>query len=166
MLISSRLETPRVAGPPSASGVHPLLQGGRLWCDLKYPPSVTPGTVNFNPQMSELAFSPALKQINIQFCDNPRWSLCIASPHALTIYAVLGEIFGFLQKIEVYDTQQIIPTRGDIRYQSREPNASPHSFHGGRRRIEMLGRRRVFYDLCPIGNTQNTYAVRFCEPSQ
>lgn len=159
---------PRVAGPHATAGTqsHPLLQGGRLWCDFKYPPSMTPGTANFNPQMAEIAFAPPLNQINVQFCDNPRWSLCIASPHALTIFAVLGEIFGFLQQKDMYDAPQMTPSRSDVRYQSREQNASPHSFHAGRRRIEMLGRRRVFYDLCFTGSTQNTYTVRLCEPSQ
>ncbi|KJA20929.1 hypothetical protein HYPSUDRAFT_216624 [Hypholoma sublateritium FD-334 SS-4] len=164
----SREHMPRVAGPHAAAGVqsHPLLQGGRLWCDFKYPPSMTPGTTNFNPQLSEIAFAPPLRQINVQFCDNPRWTLCIASPHALTIFAILGEIFGFLQQKDIYDAPQITPSRSDVRYQSRELNASPHSFHAGRRRIETLGRRRVFYDLYFTGSTQNTYTVRLCEPSQ
>jgi hypothetical protein len=150
---------------PGACLLHPFLEPGSVWCDFAYPPSVQPGTPNYNPKLTDTAFSPSLQRVVVYFCDNHRWFVSIAYNQDLTVFAILAEIYRYLQLPDDDDASLIPYVKGDVRTQSRERGAHPHAFHGGRRRIDTLGRRRVFYGLVPSGRDQQTWLLQLSEPT-
>ncbi|KAF8179203.1 hypothetical protein BJ912DRAFT_1146060 [Pholiota molesta] len=155
----------RMTLSPGACLLHPFLEPGSVWCDFAYPPSVQPGTPNYNPKLTDTAFSPSLQRVVVYFCDNHRWFVSIAHTHDLTVFAILSEIYRYLQLPDDDDASHIPYATGDVRTQSRARGAHPHAFHSGRRRIDTLGRRRVFYGLIPSGRDQQTWLLQLSEPT-
>ncbi|KAF8955006.1 hypothetical protein BDZ97DRAFT_349477 [Flammula alnicola] len=168
-LISAHGHGVGVPAPGLAVRLHPILEAGRLWIDLAYPPSMNPSAVNYHPSMTDTAFNPSMSYMQVQFYENPKWSLRIHNPQGVTVFIILNHIFNYLQLPDSQDvqaTRAVNDFRLDHMADHRHQNASSASFNAGQKRIDMLSRRRLFAGLSPIPGGHNSWVVRLTEPSR
>ena len=136
--------------------LNPLLDSRSTQC-LNFDISALP----YMPtSMNEPALYPPVTRIQL-FIDVPpfKWPVNIQVHGSVTVALVLRHLFEFLQGYQnAHDLQKSkvqIPSSSGY-YNNHPPSLShqnhPNGFHSGKRRIDYLGRQRIFRGLSPEPN--------------
>ncbi|KAF8166015.1 hypothetical protein B0H34DRAFT_671720 [Crassisporium funariophilum] len=139
------------AGPrnPSLCPALDYCSPHRMYFDLAYPPSITPSSPNYHPSMSDPAVRPSVNFMKIKFHGIPHWSMSVLTPHPLTVYLVMQQVHHYLQGVDSQDIQDSrIKTNQTIQATDRTMKSINHNFTS-KRRIDTLGRRRLFSGFVP-----------------
>lgn len=148
------------SSPPVASSVD---SGG--WAQLQLNPlldSRSPQCLNFdigtlqsmpNSNMNGPAVHPPVTFIQLLIVVPPfKWPVNIHVPGAVTVSQVVQHLSEYLQGYEnAHDLQKSkvqIPSGYNHSHSLRDQN-HPNGFHSGKRRIDLLGRHRIFRGLSP-----------------
>ncbi|KAF9529820.1 hypothetical protein CPB83DRAFT_236387 [Crepidotus variabilis] len=133
----------------------------RVNLDLSRAPSLSPSTYNYHPSMSSSAFHPSMTYTDITIHGPVKWSFRIHTPHALTVYDVLNQLYHYLQGSDGrHDglSSRMKPTQmsvGDYRNQ----NPQRGLYGDGVKRLDLLGPRHFLagLDSAPGDNAWNVY---------
>ncbi|KAJ3479634.1 hypothetical protein NLJ89_g12320 [Agrocybe chaxingu] len=108
-----------------------------MWMDLKYPPSPTGAQYNYHVQIHEAAFYPPLTYTKIYFKGFPNWSLSLHTPQALTVYAILEQVYYYLQQCDGPQDAQ----SARVAYGAQSSQFKTHG--AGGRRVDALNGRTI-----------------------
>ena len=161
MIIPLGYSSPPISSSASASSAS----GSSGWTPLQLNPLLDPrspqclnfdiGALQFMPNMNEPAVHPPITFLQLLIVASPfKWTLNIHLPGSITVFQVIQHLSEYLHGYQnAYDLQkskvQNFPS-GYNHYPSplREQN-HPSGFHSGNRRIDLLGRNRIFRGLSP-----------------
>lgn len=111
------------------------------------------GALQFMPNMNVPAVHPPVTYIQLLIIVQPfKWSVNIHVPGPVTVFQVVQQLSEYLQGYEnAQDLQKSkvqIPSGYNQPPSIRDQN-HPNGFHSGKRRIDLLGRHRIFRGLSP-----------------
>ena len=111
------------------------------------------GALQFMPSMNSPAVHPPVTFVQLFIVVQPfKWSVNIHVPGSVTVLQIVQHLSEFLQGYEnAYDLQKSktqIPSGYNHSPSLRDQN-HPNVFHSGNRRIDLLGRQRIFRGLSP-----------------